>query len=101
MKMRRCFHLINGVPTKVLTLGCDIKTQQSSTLKQLILIIPGNPGLASYYEDFMQKLHHDLKGVPVWTVAHAGHEVPSNNDTQLPPLKGNEEFWVRFCVRGI
>ena len=88
--MNRTFKVVGGVPTKVITLGG--KGLQDAPPKRLVLIIPGNPGLAGYYETFMGSLHGRMGGeVPVWAVGHAGHDIPRDNAMagKMPPLKGN------------
>lgn len=62
--------LVDGKPTELLTLGSSIDENP----KDIILIIPGNPGVASYYKSFMQTIYSQLKGShAVWAVSHAGH----------------------------
>ncbi|KAG7168897.1 lipid droplet-associated hydrolase-like [Homarus americanus] len=62
--------LVRGRPTEVLTLGQSINENPEN----IILIIPGNPGLASYYIRFMETIHASLKSThALWTVSHAGH----------------------------
>ena len=43
------------------------------------LLISGNPGLASYYEDFMLSLKPKLPDeYSIWTLGHGGHDIPEN-----------------------
>ncbi|KAK4321396.1 hypothetical protein Pmani_007786 [Petrolisthes manimaculis] len=61
---------VRGCPTEVLTLGQTLSENPSN----LILIIPGNPGVASYYTNFMETIYDGMgKTHSVWVVSHAGH----------------------------
>ena len=51
---------------------------------ETVFIIPGNPGVADYYDEFMKTLH-GLTYTPVWAVSHAGHV--------LPPEGGNQQLY--------
>jgi len=46
---------------------------------RVILIVPGNPGLASFYEEFMLVLQKELsdEALSIWAVSHIGHEQKS------------------------
>ena len=59
--MKRTFVVVGGVPTKVITTGS--KGLQDAP-KRLVLVIPGNPGLAGYYETFMGSQHERMGGEP-------------------------------------
>ncbi|XP_069182433.1 lipid droplet-associated hydrolase-like [Procambarus clarkii] len=62
--------LVRGKPTEVLSLGQSLNENPEN----VILIIPGNPGVASYYINFMQTIYASLKDThSVWTISHAGH----------------------------
>ncbi|XP_069951902.1 lipid droplet-associated hydrolase-like isoform X1 [Cherax quadricarinatus] len=62
--------LIRGQPTEVLSLGQSL----NESPENIILIIPGNPGLASFYIDFMQTIYSSLKEThSIWAISHAGH----------------------------
>ncbi|XP_059172533.1 lipid droplet-associated hydrolase-like isoform X2 [Physella acuta] len=63
---------VGQVKTHVLKVG-QLR-EQSGSQRVLMLIIPGNPGVPHYYEDFMQELYTHCEGqVPVWAIGHAGH----------------------------
>ncbi|KAL3890213.1 hypothetical protein ACJMK2_002505 [Sinanodonta woodiana] len=74
------FIVINGIATQVLKYGAISKKAEK---KFLFLIIPGNPGVAEYYEHFMQVLYENSgKRVPVWAIAHTGHvSIPKEHST--------------------
>ncbi|XP_063407090.1 lipid droplet-associated hydrolase-like [Mytilus trossulus] len=69
------FHIL-GMPTHILKYGT---TGQSGVV---FLIIPGNPGIAEYYDEFMKVLYQNSKyTIPVWTISHAGHvSIPKSSD---------------------
>ncbi|XP_005093721.1 lipid droplet-associated hydrolase isoform X2 [Aplysia californica] len=72
------FVKVGEVETSLLTLGHFRDASSSEDAKRvLFLIIPGNPGVPTYYEDFMQELYSHCEGqIPVWTVGQAGHVQP-------------------------
>jgi len=87
--MNRSFVSLNGLPAKLITLGEGIEAKP----KKLILIIPGNPGLASYYEDFMLSLKSRLPDeYSIWTLGHGGHDIPKNAKN-FPSLADHEELF--------
>lgn len=62
--------VVRGKPTEVLCVGQSLQEAPEN----LVLFIPGNPGVASYYTSTMQSLYARLGGShAVWTVSHAGH----------------------------
>ncbi|CAC5364788.1 Lipid droplet-associated hydrolase [Mytilus coruscus] len=67
---------ILGMPTHILKYGI---IGQSGVI---FLIIPGNPGIAEYYDEFMKVLYQNSKNtIPVWTISHAGHvSIPKSAD---------------------
>lgn len=89
--MQRAFLEINGVRTNVLTYGKWVEESFKPTEpKDVILVIPGNPGVTGFYKMFMHTLN-EKTGYPVWIVGHAGHEIPRNNPIcSVQALKGNE-----------
>lgn len=67
---------ILGMPTHILKYGVIRHTGV------LFLLIPGNPGIAEFYDEFMKVLYQNSNySIPVWTISHAGHvSIPSNNN---------------------
>ncbi|KAL8571813.1 hypothetical protein ACOMHN_053971 [Nucella lapillus] len=66
---------VRNVETHILKYG-NIRPPQSREKEQqyLFLIIPGNPGIPEYYQQFMHTLWEKSEGkIPVWCVSHAGH----------------------------
>ncbi|KAH9487667.1 hypothetical protein Btru_070249 [Bulinus truncatus] len=82
---------VGKVKTFVLKVG-KLKDSPSGSQKVLMLIIPGNPGVPYYYEDFMQELYSHCDGqVPVWTVGHAGHVQPPDQKLSLKDVCSTSE----------
>ncbi|XP_053141169.1 lipid droplet-associated hydrolase isoform X3 [Hemicordylus capensis] len=77
------FMYICGAATQVLKCGPwkDLWGNESAP-RLLFLVIPGNPGLAGYYQTFIQALYCALnQQYPVWVISHAGHcRVPHGMD---------------------
>jgi len=88
--MHTAFVKINNVPTKVITWGKWIEESfNPGDTRDIILCIPGNPGVTDFYVPFLQKLH-ELTGYSVWIIGHAGHELPENKNThEFPSIKEN------------
>lgn len=63
-------------------------TSTSTPPRIVLLFIPGNPGLSSYYIDFLHSIYTSLpssSGVEILSVAHRGH-------APLPPV-GTNAVW--------
>eukprot|EP00199_Chlamydomonas_sp_CCMP681_P001762 CAMPEP_0119105862 /NCGR_PEP_ID=MMETSP1180-20130426/3720_1 /TAXON_ID=3052 ORGANISM="Chlamydomonas cf sp, Strain CCMP681" /NCGR_SAMPLE_ID=MMETSP1180 /ASSEMBLY_ACC=CAM_ASM_000741 /LENGTH=367 /DNA_ID=CAMNT_0007091035 /DNA_START=169 /DNA_END=1272 /DNA_ORIENTATION=+ len=66
---------VSGQPTEVLHAPADA---QLPSLQ--ILVLPGNPGSAHYYKDFMRQLHTAFKGqAHIYSCSHAGHDTGPHN----------------------
>lgn len=112
MVVRAEFVTINSVPTFVRTWGKWIE-EPLYDVSELILVIPGNPGVTSFYTFFLSRLYENLNGqIPIWIigehcselvlkeltniikaviVGHAGHEEESRYS--IPTLIGNENLF--------
>jgi len=91
--MEEGFVDINNVSTRIVTFGGWINQPLQSS--QLIIVIPGNPGLIGYYETFMAALHENLQGkFVIWGIGHGGHEKPSSVD--LPCINSNNHIINSF-----
>ncbi|CAD6215884.1 GSCOCG00000700001-RA-CDS [Cotesia congregata] len=79
--MQQAMLLCNGVQTHVMTEGRWVEEGLSQTgSKDLVIVIPGNPGIPSFYSGFIKSLKSRLPSeTPVWTVGHAGHVQPPKN----------------------
>ncbi|XP_045116892.1 lipid droplet-associated hydrolase-like isoform X2 [Portunus trituberculatus] len=77
--------MLSGRPTEVLCVGQGLQEAP----QHLVLFIPGNPGVASYYKRTMEHLYSLMGGShSVWAVSHAGHCV------NLPSLwPGNQHIY--------
>lgn len=59
---------VNGMPTVISKI-----LPQSNIHKNVIVVIPGNPGLVEFYDDFVSTLFNSLNGKwPVYAISHAG-----------------------------
>ncbi|XP_060586139.1 lipid droplet-associated hydrolase-like [Ruditapes philippinarum] len=68
-----------GMPTSVLKYGEILQDTKS-----MFLVVPGNPGVVEFYDDFMSHLYTSCGGtVPVWGVSHAGHVLPPAGNQDL------------------
>lgn len=65
---------LNSVPTHVLCWGQPIHDKfDEAPGHELVLVIPGNPGLVGFYTLFCSTIHDELdKEIPVWVIGHAG-----------------------------
>lgn len=61
--------LVDDMPTRFITWGAWIDDLKDG--ENLILLIPGNPGLVDFYREFLKELHEKLQ-IPVWAVSHLG-----------------------------
>lgn len=79
--MQRAMLKWNGVPTQVITEGRWVEEGLSQCgKKDVVIVIPGNPGIPEFYEGFVKTLKSRIPcEVPIWVVGHAGHVQPSNN----------------------
>lgn len=101
-----CF---NGIQTQVITEGRWVEeglSSSSSGKKDLVLVIPGNPGISGFYKKFIKYVKLQLPTeVPVWVVGYAGHVQPpkhlafSSNETSqdnLYNLNGQLRHQIEF-----
>lgn len=59
---------VNGLPTVVSKI-----LPRNNIHKHVIVLIPGNPGLVEFYDDFITALFDSLqRQYPVYAMAHAG-----------------------------
>ncbi|XP_031831569.2 lipid droplet-associated hydrolase isoform X3 [Nomia melanderi] len=77
----------DGVPTRVIAEGQWIEEDiLQHGKKDIVLIIPGNPGVPDFYEGFMKSLKTKLPSeIPIWAVGHSGHVQPPNNLSYTMP----------------
>ncbi|KAF4524799.1 hypothetical protein B566_EDAN010174, partial [Ephemera danica] len=84
--MRVGYVPVHNVPSRVVTCGgwLDEAFAQRGQNKEMVFIIPGNPGLTGYYEEFVQYLY-DQVNMPTWILCHAGHEIEPSS--KVPSVK--------------
>lgn len=85
--MRRAMINCNQVQTEVISEGRWIEEDPlPHSSKNIILVIPGNPGVPRFYEGFIKALNSKLASdTPVWVIGHAGHvQPPENLDIAMP-----------------
>ncbi|XP_076170526.1 lipid droplet associated hydrolase sturkopf isoform X1 [Ptiloglossa arizonensis] len=92
--MQRAMLNWNGVPTQVITEGRWVEEGLSQCgNKDVVVIIPGNPGVPQFYEGFIKTLKTKLPSeTPVWVIGHAGHVQPPNNLLSTMP---NDSTWYQ------
>lgn len=91
--MQQSYIDVNGVTTKVMTWGRGLQEVPEKDAKEdLIIMIPGNPGVTRFYTTFLQTVYEQT-GCPIWIVGHAGHELPLSKLCHIPPLEGNETLY--------
>ncbi|XP_040848835.1 lipid droplet-associated hydrolase [Ochotona curzoniae] len=86
-----------GGETQVLKCGpwTDLNDPSIDKPKLLIFIIPGNPGISSFYVPFAKDLYAlTNKRFPVWIISHAGHvlapkdkEIMTSEDPNAQEIK--------------
>lgn len=73
--MKEGFVWVNSVPTHVFTWGQWIEDEFGSEIKEIVLVLSGNPGLPGYYTQFCSTLYDEFDNkIPVWALGHAGEQ---------------------------
>ncbi|XP_063240389.1 lipid droplet-associated hydrolase [Bacillus rossius redtenbacheri] len=99
--MQEGFVTVNKVPTRVLCWGGWLT---SNDHKELVLCVPGNPGVTGYYKLFLETIHTNL-GLPVWVLSHAGHEFPqdetqaSSDNSQVYGVEEQVQHKIAFIEK--
>lgn len=87
------FVTVNKVPVRVDSWGgylpSKITENSSSKPKELILVVPGNPGVTKFYDKFADRLYERTKK-PIWVISHGGHD---KDQKKLPRLKDNKDLY--------
>lgn len=91
--METVFVDVIGLPTKVLTWGRRLNEPFRSDETQLVLLVPGAPGLVEFYEEFLQTIWNDFeRRIPVWAVAYGGlNELPGQQRSTIPDYSSDAE----------
>ncbi|XP_077552196.1 lipid droplet-associated hydrolase-like [Haemaphysalis longicornis] len=102
-RVRYSYATINNVPTRVVQVGkTDLCPERQ---EPLLIMIPGNPGIIEYYEDFLSEIYNHFQGsIHVCGVSHAGHDEvwksgiapPPNENWQLYGLEGQVRHKLEF-----
>ncbi|EZA59152.1 hypothetical protein DMN91_007758 [Ooceraea biroi] len=94
--MRRALITNNEVQTEVISEGRWIEEDPlPHSSKHVVLVIPGNPGIPRFYEEFVKTLNSKLTSdIPVWIIGHAGHvQPPENLEIAMPSDKKWAEYY--------
>lgn len=78
--MQKTFLLLNNVQTQVIIEGQWVEESFQDDKKNVVIVIPGNPGVPQFYEGFIKSLSNRLPfGTPICVIGHAGHVEPSKD----------------------
>lgn len=78
---------INGIPTHIMTWGQRIDgsfnnvdntnvNKVKRVKKEIIIMIPGNPGILGFYESFCTMVHDYIeRAIPIWIIGN--YKVPT------------------------
>lgn len=93
--MKEAFINVNDVPIHVMTCGKWIEESWDAEEKEVVILLPGNPGLTGFYSGFINILYENFdKKIPVWAIGHAGHDMPpSSSVRKLPERKTHPELY--------
>ncbi|KAK2584422.1 hypothetical protein KPH14_006803 [Odynerus spinipes] len=93
--MHKAMICCNDVQTQVITEGRWIEESfPQSGNKNVVIVIPGNPGIPLFYKDFIKSLSSKLPPeTPIWAVGHAGHvQPPKGLEIAMP----SEREWNKY-----
>jgi len=80
-----------GGKSCVVTLGKGVDNSlEHLENSEIIVIIPGNPGLGSMYKDFMSSLYMSLSNpaLSIWALSYLGH------DSEAPPTLPTDKTYI-------
>lgn len=96
---------INQVPIKVDSWGGYLPSKVLNKFQEkpaeLILVVPGNPGVTKFYERFLSNLYEKTRK-PIWIISHGGHlkikkKSPSvKRNNHLYNLQGQVDQKLKF-----
>lgn len=89
--MHEAYITLNGVRTNVTAHGKWIE-ESLIEVKDVVIIITGNPGVTGFYDIFAKTIH-EQSGYPVWCVGHAGHNIPQEEISPFPKLTVKPELY--------
>lgn len=65
--MQEAFLNISSIPTHIMSWGPWV--DESFSKNEVVICIPGSPGLPGFYADFMSTIHHNIDpDIPVWLI---------------------------------
>ncbi|KAI8816676.1 uncharacterized protein EV422DRAFT_571435 [Fimicolochytrium jonesii] len=80
-------------PTEIL----HLPHREGKKMRAVVLMIPGNPGLVEYYEEFLRRLHQALKGEMTFLGAsHLGHSAAVRTIGKLYSVKEQVEHKLQL-----
>ncbi|XP_047353165.1 lipid droplet-associated hydrolase [Vespa velutina] len=88
--------LLNNVQTQIITEGKWVgESFQQDDKKNVVIVIPGNPGIPQFYKDFIKSLNSKLPPkTPVWVIGHAGHvQPPKDLAINMPSDKEWDKYY--------
>lgn len=89
-----------NVPTYVQCHGKWLNDENLDNLKEIVLLLPGNPGFPDLYQTFVAKIHENLgRVIPVWTISYAGHHYSNEEVNKCD--KNNNNHGDDYCIRKV
>lgn len=89
--MHEAYLILNGIRTHIIAYGKWVE-ESLSDCKDIVIIIPGNPGNNGFYNNFAKTIHNQL-GYPVWCIGHAGHNIPEEKINPFPKLTSKPDLY--------
>lgn len=89
--MHEAYLTLNGVRTSIVSYGNWVEESLGDS-KDVVVILPGNPGVTGFYKNFARSIHEQL-GYPVWCIGHAGHNIPEGKISPFPKLDTKPELY--------
>ncbi|XP_015176315.1 PREDICTED: lipid droplet-associated hydrolase [Polistes dominula] len=94
--MQKALLPINNVQTQVIAEGRWVEESfPQDGKKDVVIVIPGNPGVPQFYEGFIKSLNSKLPSeTPVWVIGHAGHiQPPKDLEINMPSNKEWDKYY--------
>ena len=90
--MQEGFININGIPSHVHCWGRWLQLPFPETLKEVVIVIPGNPGVPDLYTETLGHLDEHLEGkIPIWCIDHLGHSILPKENSPHEKLFGLDD----------
>lgn len=94
--MRKAMLPLNNVQTQVISMGQWVEESfPEDGKKDVVIVIPGNPGIPQFYEGFIKSLNSELPSeTPIWVVGQAGHVLPPEHlEVNMPSDKEWDKYY--------